>query len=169
MRDYRWELIATLAGLLAMVVSPLAAWDKSDLERLHTSSECNGCNLEGADLSGVELKGAKLRWAGLKGVDLRGANLRYADLTGADLRQARLTKSHLEGAILQGSRLTGVDLSETHLMGADLRWADLSHLDVDFALEFVDLIGVLLEGARFSHGVRCGAFPDKGGFGCAAR
>ncbi|MCU7923395.1 MAG: pentapeptide repeat-containing protein [Candidatus Thiodiazotropha sp. (ex Dulcina madagascariensis)] len=80
MRDYRWELIVTLAGLLAMVVSPLAAWDKSDLERLHTSSECNGCNLEGADL-----------------------------------------------------------------------------------------IGVLLEGARFSHGVRCGAFPDKGGFGCAAR
>ncbi|MCU7888346.1 MAG: pentapeptide repeat-containing protein [Candidatus Thiodiazotropha sp. (ex Lucinoma aequizonata)] len=80
-----------------------------------------------------------------------------------------MTRTHLEGAIMQGVKLLGVDLSETSLMGVDLRWADITHLDVDVALESIDLIGVLLEGTRFDHGVRCGPFPAKGGVGCASR
>lgn len=161
--------LLTMMIMLTLISAPIQAVDTSpDLKQLHATGECNGCNLEGADLHGIDLTGAKLRWARLKGADLQGANLQRADLTGADLRQAHLTNTQLEGAILQGSRLSGVDLSETRLMGADLRWADMTHLDVDLALESIDLIGVLLEGARFSHGVRCGAFPAKGGFGCAA-
>ncbi|MCU7851568.1 MAG: pentapeptide repeat-containing protein [Candidatus Thiodiazotropha sp. (ex Monitilora ramsayi)] len=168
MRPFQWNVLAVMTAIALLSASPLAAEDASDLKQLQATGECNGCNLEGVDLHGIDLIGAKLRWARLKGADLQGANLQRADLTGADLRQAHLTNTQLEGAILQGSRLSGVDLSETRLMGADLRWADMTHLDVDLALESIDLIGVLLEGARFSHGVRCGAFPAKGGFGCAA-
>ena len=53
-------------------------------------------------------------------------------------------------------------------MGADLRWANLDHLDLDLDLEFIDLTGVLLEGARFKHGMQCAALPPKGGWGCQA-
>ncbi len=68
--------------------------------------------------------------------------------------------------MLRGAILTGVDLTETHLTGADLRDADLRHLDIDIAFEFVELIGVQLNGARFKNGVRCAGFPAKGGWGC---
>ncbi|MCU7845436.1 MAG: pentapeptide repeat-containing protein [Candidatus Thiodiazotropha sp. (ex Monitilora ramsayi)] len=157
-----------LLPLLLYLSAQTLADTRSELNQLKTTGVCNGCNLEHADLSGADLSGNQLRWARLSHSNLAGANLKGADLTGADLSHAQLTNTQLEGAVLQGSRLSGVDLSETRLMGADLRWADMTHLDVDLALEHIDLIGVLLEGARFKHGVRCGAFPAKGGFGCTA-
>ena len=169
MIEKRYLSIILLLSMMGLPLIGLHGADRADLEQLRSTGECRGCNLEAADLKGIDLQGAKLRWARLKGADLSGANLQRADLTGADLRHVRLTGSRLEGAVLEGVQLLGVDLSDARLAGADLRWADLSHLDADFALESIDLIGVLLEGARFSHGVRCGAFPVKGGFGCAAR
>lgn len=165
MCDSRW----ILASLLLISVTSLVAWDKMDLDHLLVTGECNGCDLEGVDLRNAQLNGAKLRWAKMNGSDLQGTDLQRADLTGADLQQSNMTGTHLDGAIMQGAKLRGVDLSETSLIGVDLRWADITHLNVDVALESIDLIGVLLEGARFDHGVRCGPFPAKGGFGCASR
>jgi len=54
------------------------------------------------------------------------------------------------------------------LAGADMRDTDMRHMDIDLALEFLDLTGVLLEGARFKNGERCSGLPAKGGWGCAA-
>lgn len=85
------------------------------------------------------------------------------DLSGADLREREL-----DGAEFRGADLRGVALHAVRLAGADLRDTDLRHLDADLDLEFVDLRGVRLEGARFADGVVCGPMPDKGGFGCAA-
>jgi len=65
--------------------------------------------------------------------------------------------------------LRGVALHAVNITGADLREADLRHLDADMDLEFVTLVGVRMEGARFNDGVICGPMPEKGGFGCAAR
>ena len=163
--------IYTLTVIIVLLLSPFQAysWNENDLSHLRTFNDCRGCNLEDADLKGLDLTHAKLRWAKLKGANLSGAQMKGADLTGVDLRYAKLDNTDLQGSILQGTRLEGVDLTRTRLAGSDLRWADLSHLDVDVALEHIELLGVLLEGARFKNGVRCGSFPSKGGFGCAAR
>ncbi|MCP3870390.1 MAG: pentapeptide repeat-containing protein [Gammaproteobacteria bacterium] len=85
------------------------------------------------------------------------------------LSNTQLKGTDLSGAVLQGGNLGGVELFDTRLQGADMRWAKMEHLEVDLALEFVDLTGVLLEGALFKHGVRSRSFPEKGGRGCAAR
>ena len=146
----------------------LLAYDTGDLAQLQASGGCNGCDLTAADLRRKKLVNASLRWSDLRGADLRGSELERADLSGARLENARLEGANLRGAVLQGARMRGVNLSRVRLSGADLRWADLSHLDVDLDLEFVDLVGVLLEGALFKHGVRCAALPAKGGWGCAA-
>jgi len=153
------------ASLLSL---PLLAAKAADLQRLKQGVECNGCDLRDAKLGGSTLKGARLRWANLSRADLSGADLSRADLTGADLSGAKLAQADLSAAILQGVNFTAVDLSETRLTGSDMRWSRLPHLDVDLDLEFLDLTGVLLEGAQFKHGIRCAALPAKGGWGCAA-
>ena len=153
-----------LFTLLPVLISlPASAFEATDLARLLDSGRCDRCDLRWADLSGRRLTGVSLAGSDLRGADFSGSNLRYADLTRADLGQARLDGADLSGARLQGARLFGVDLTETRLAGADLRDADLRHLDVDLALEFLDLTGVLLEGARFRDGVRCAGLPAKGG------
>jgi len=123
------------------------AFDAGDLATLLASGKCRGCDLRGADLRNRDLSGAQLE--------------------AADLRDAQLAGSSLVGAKLRSARLTGVELHEVRLTGADLRDADLTHLHIDRDLEFVDLTGVLLEGARFSGGRRCGPLPEIGGWGCS--
>ena len=57
-------------------------------------------NLNGADLSGVDL-----RWADLDGADLKGANLTKADLRWADLDGVDLKGANLTGAIFDRTTL----------------------------------------------------------------
>lgn len=159
--------IAAGSLILAYTLSA-SAFDSQDLRALLDTKICNGCDLESADLRDQQLAGSQLQGANLNRADLRGANLRGADLTGASLTQAKLSDTDLRGAKLRRATLIGVDLTETHLLGADLREADLRHLDIDIAFEFVELIGVQLDGARFKNGVRCAGFPTKGGWGCKA-
>ncbi|MFQ5935908.1 MAG: pentapeptide repeat-containing protein [Acidiferrobacterales bacterium] len=166
LRSRRTVRLGVCATLLALISAPVSAVNQRHLNALLASHVCNGCNLTKADLRGKQLRGVKLRWAVLDNADLRGTDLSGADLTGASLKDAQLANTNLQGAKLEGADLRGVDLTEVTLIGADLRWADLRHLDVDLAFEFVELIGVRLEGARFKHGVRCAGFPAKGGWGC---
>ncbi|MFQ5754717.1 MAG: pentapeptide repeat-containing protein [Acidiferrobacterales bacterium] len=164
--------IATISTFVVLSFCAPAAtlgFDQADLKSLLDTKICNGCDLQGADLRNKALEGAQLKWSNLNDADLQGVKLNGGDLTGATLERARLANANFQGAKLQGARLLGVDLSEVKLIGADLRWADLRHLDVDLAFEFVELIGVQLEGARFKDGVRCGGFPPKGGWGCVIK
>lgn len=159
-----WPIAASTL-MLAYSLST-SAFDAQDLTTLLDTKICNECNLERAVLRDQQLAGAQLKAADLNRADLRGANLRGANLTEASLRRAKLGHTDLRGAKLRRATLIGVDLTETHLIGADLREADLRHLDIDIAFEFVELIGVQLDGARFKNGVRCAGFPTKGGWGC---
>jgi uncharacterized protein YjbI with pentapeptide repeats len=154
--------------LIIVYTLSASAFDSQDLTTLLATKICNECNLEDAVLRDQQLAGAQLRGANLNRADLRAANLRGADLTGASLTQAKLSHTDLRGAKLRGAILIGVDLNETRLIGADLRGADLRHLDIDIAFEFVELIGVRLDGAKFKNGVRCAGFPTRGGWGCKA-
>ena len=83
--------------------------------------------LNGADLSGVDL-----RWADLTGVNLKGANL-----AGADLRWATLMGANLKGADLRGAIIDGTFLDEADLTGANLTGVCLNaaYLDDDTKLD----------------------------------
>ena len=159
-------ILPTLIGFL--FADKVIAADPVDLRKLLDTGVCNGCNLQGADLTGLKLTGAKLRWSDLRGANLTRIDLDRADLTGADLSGATMSKSSFRASVLEGANLYGVALYEMRLVGSDLRWSNLSHLDVDLDLEFVDLVGVLLEGSRFKNNIRCARLPEKGGWGCAA-
>ena len=162
------SVMALLIPALLTAAQPAQAYQEADLIRLLDSGHCDNCDLSGTELRGRKLVGASLKDSDLSGADLTDCNLRRADLTGANLRDARLSGADLSGSRLQGANLYGVDLSETKLAGADMRGVDLRHMDIDLALEFLDLTGVLLEGARFKDGARCLGLPAKGGWGCAA-
>lgn len=134
-------LFLILISLQSQVVA-----DTSSIKQLLETKACPQCNLRGADLSNQ---------------NLQGVNLQAADLTGADL-----SSTNLRGANLSHSILKQVNFDDTLLAGANLRNADLTDLDIDVAFEWMEIIGTLLEGARFKDGVTCGPFPKKGGWGC---
>lgn len=69
------------------------------VERLKQTRECQGCDLRGAQLGGLELQNAQLQNADLAGASLYGANLQGADLTGAILNDADLEMADLTGAV----------------------------------------------------------------------
>ena len=58
-----------------------------------------GANLEGAQLSDIDLSYAQLQGANLAGTDLKGANLTKANLAGADFTSANLQGANLSGAL----------------------------------------------------------------------
>ncbi len=60
-----------------------------------------GANMKSADLSYVSFAFADLREADLSGANLSHADLSRADLTGADLSNTNLEKADLDGAILK--------------------------------------------------------------------
>lgn len=60
------------------------------IQQLLLTKQCQGCNLQKANLANVDLKGANLQSANLSGANLSGANLKGANIKGAILRGANL-------------------------------------------------------------------------------
>jgi len=95
-------------------------------------------NLDGAILSGMDLRKADFRGASLRDVyfnytDLGGADLRNTLLQGADFRDAILYRTKLSGADLRGAHLKRVDLRQATLTGTDLRCAAILDSDLSGA------------------------------------
>lgn len=127
-----------LAGLVG--VGTLARAENPDqVRQLLQTNTCENCDLQGANLMGLDLTEADLRGANLQGAQLTHSVLMRADLTGADLRGATLTAVDLRGASLQNANLSaalldnfcgegGLDLAAAecqmfnllHLLGPDL-------------------------------------------------
>lgn len=61
-----------------------------DIQQLLTTKQCQGCNLQQANLANVDLKGANLAGANLSGANLSGANLTGANIKGAILQGANI-------------------------------------------------------------------------------
>jgi uncharacterized protein YjbI with pentapeptide repeats len=130
-------------------------------------------NLEGADLSNLDLSYAQLGSTNLRGANLENTSLMFASifdvvLEGANLEKAilfearlwltNLTGAKLEKAYLVGARLTDVilneanlkraNLEEAELHSASLRNANLANANLEGAdLRYADLEGANLEGA----------------------
>ncbi|WP_299406552.1 pentapeptide repeat-containing protein [Acaryochloris sp. IP29b_bin.148] len=102
-----------LASLLW--ISPQAqAENPEHLQKLIKSRSCPGCDLQGADLSAVNL-----RKANLKGANLSQANLNLADLTAANLSNAVLTGASLAWTNFTNATLEGADLSQAKFEGGE--------------------------------------------------
>ena len=82
-------------------------------------------NLNGANLSGEELREANLAGAMLKDADLSEANLAGADLNRAELNFSKLSDAYLTRADLRGADLSGAILVRSDLFGAILSGANL--------------------------------------------
>lgn len=134
------EIIAQDPG---KTIRQLVTEHKDDLE----GADLSDMNLHGLDLSGAHVEGASMKHTNLADTDLsfadlRNSELRYVDLTGCDLYEADLSGSDLWGANMSGSEYCGAYLSDVNLGNADLRDTDLSG---------VDLAGSILIGTRVSN------------------
>lgn len=139
-------LLTCIILSMMQLAMALTLQGKPALEQLRQTKSCVNCDLRALDLSNM---------------DLAGANLEDANLSGANL-----TNTNLRGANLQGAILLDTNLFETLLSGANLKNTDMSDIDIDLAFESIEIIGTMLEGARFKYGVICGPAPNKGGWGC---
>ena len=134
---------------LSIVRSGTEAFNKWRAQNPSVIPELNGANLSKIDLRGVNLNRAELRKVNfsqanlaeadlskailcevsLVAVNLRGAHLREANLAKADLRDAFLADSFLDGACFKGAMLENVHFRSAHLRGATFHQARLSGAD----------------------------------------
>jgi uncharacterized protein YjbI with pentapeptide repeats len=133
--------------------------------------DLRGANLQGVDLSHLDLRkallhGARMEGANLGGARMEGANLRLARMERANLGEARLEEANfgearmertylseawmkganfggarMEGAYLSGARMQGANLGAARTEGADLSWV---------RMEGANLSGARMEGADLS-------------------
>ena len=102
---------------------------KADLEGDNLSGlNLNFVDLSYANLSKTNLNGANLMFSNLRSVHFKNANLESAnfegaDLTKTDLRYTNLNKAKLNHTNLQGANLKEANLSNTELYGANFRYA----------------------------------------------
>ena len=99
-----------LAIALALITTPVDAFDAAQLTKFKVLNTCEKC-----DLSSANLSEAKLNWSNLNRANLRGANLRGAELFKANLRGADLSGADFTGARLKNAKLEGATLCETFM------------------------------------------------------
>jgi len=118
--------------------------------------------LEGAHMTGIDVRNAKFEEARLEGAELpysilQGANFASAKLDKADLTggvQAQGTTfliTSLQGADMTGALLQGADLSSSYLQGAIFNYAHLEKANLrDADLEAASFFQASLQGADLS-------------------
>jgi len=129
---------------------------------------CQGVNLEGTNLSKLDLRHVNFKYAVLRKANLTCANLSYCNFERADLSMAKLDGANLLGvkmlcanlekssmhgcnfedpagtrANMEGANMKQVDLDGSHMAGVNLRVATLKNAN----LQNCDLRGAVLAGA----------------------
>jgi hypothetical protein len=105
-------------------------------------------NLNGAKLSGANLRRFNFSWTTLWETNLSNANLGKANLRDADLTDANLCVTDFRGANLSRANLNAANLCDANLNSAILRGADLSITNLRLAnLVRADLSDANLSGA----------------------
>jgi uncharacterized protein YjbI with pentapeptide repeats len=99
-------------------------------------------NLQGQDLSHLDLSNVKLSGANLRGAKIGETNLRAADLRNAVFDQAMMARSDLRGALVDGASFKRSDLTS----------ADLSHVRGNHvSFESAKLGGAVLADSHLDH------------------
>ena len=86
-------------------------WNEWREENSHLKIE-----LQGANLSYMNLRGANLRGANLEGANLEGVNLYDVDLKGANLHSVDLSKKDLSGKDLRNTKLSNANLTKVQAL-----------------------------------------------------
>ncbi|MEN8136016.1 MAG: pentapeptide repeat-containing protein [Thermodesulfobacteriota bacterium] len=149
--------------------SPDKSFNQEHLDRLLKTKICKKCNLEGANLAGVDLSRGNIDGANLKGADLHdsnlrglrawktdfesanlhGANLQDADMGNANLHKANLKKARLQKVYLFGANLQEANLQEANLYLASMQEANLQKVNLfKTKLRLVSLSNANLQGAN---------------------
>lgn len=105
-------LIGVVLSSMFWINPNAQAENPEHLQKLIKSRSCPGCELQGADLSAINLRNANLQ-----GANLSQANLNLADLTEANLSNAVLTGASLAWTELTDATLDGADLSQANFEG----------------------------------------------------
>lgn len=106
-------------------------------------------NLEGADLTGRDLRNAELKDANMRGANLSDADLRGALLDGADLQESVWHSAVINGS-LRDADLRGSDLRVSNFARSDMTGADLRGVDASRGLHDGELYLVAFQGADLS-------------------
>jgi len=171
--------VSDLARRLAALASPTSLTQEQQVQiafhwqELGGKDSLRGFDLQGSDLTGVnlseailfgaDLREASLRMADLQRTDLRTANLSKADLSDACLREASLLEADLSGAKLRSVNLEGADLQRANLGEADLGEADLRMANLrEASLSGADLQRADLTGANLQRATLLGAKVTDG-------
>jgi uncharacterized protein YjbI with pentapeptide repeats len=134
----------------------IAAWNRLDYSVRGRFADMNGVDLSGLDLGDIRLarkilNGCRFQRTSLIGADLGEAHLTSADLTEANLTGAWLYRADCSSACFHKAALCRVRLQKANLSRADLREADLTEADLTGAkLHGADLTDAILTGAKLS-------------------
>ncbi|MEM9772724.1 MAG: pentapeptide repeat-containing protein, partial [Cyanobacteria bacterium P01_D01_bin.73] len=149
----KWTLKAIALGGIALSLSAVSHFTSSKAAvaiALNTDNPnvflrrgargCQGCDLNGVDLSNQKRSGAKLRQA----------QLEDADLSNSDFSVAYFTCANLSGADLRNSKFEYANFVDANLRGADLRGANLRRVDFSGAIidDTTKFDGADLDGAK---------------------
>jgi len=149
-----WLQCADITQL--MVTNDREALDCTTARRARfTRARLDGARLTGADLRGArfdeaKLEGAELAYALLQDANFASARLEKADLTGGVQAQgANFIVANLQGADLTGATLTGADFANADLTAAILAYAHLDAANLrDAKLAGASLYRATLYGAH---------------------
>jgi len=96
-------------------------WTKcgeTNAARLPLSAGFEGCVLDYASFSGLNLRNVRLVRCSAKGADFSEADLRSADFKGSDFAAATFLHTNLERADFTGARNYAIDLTANRVKGA---------------------------------------------------
>lgn len=140
--------------LLALLNLPI---DSSSLLKIKQSADFSSCdlsgaNLEGQDLSHLNLSRANLEGANLQGTHWEGVNLSYANLWGAKINRSHFLRSQLKGANLNWSILTHSKFDSCQMRGTKFNDATLENAVIHQSyLRWAEMKRSNLEHSRISH------------------
>lgn len=123
---------------VAILRDGVKAWNQWKKDNEVITANLNGVDLSSMNLSFADFSRTNLRWANLSDSSLLSANFTQANLSeaklnGADLSWATLRMTDLTEAILINAVLLGADLSQAKLGGTALNQALLHHANLSQA------------------------------------
>lgn len=123
---------------------PKAKAKKVDLRRVNLEK----ANLQGERVHRPEIGMSRFIRFDLQGLNLSGVNLKQAHLGGANLDHSNLRRANLKGAILDRAKARYTNFQEANLTGADLGLADMTGANLtDASLRKANLNGINLTNA----------------------
>ena len=153
---------------LAILKQGVEVWNKWREDNPDVLIDLNGADLSDINLCFAELSHANLREAHLVGTDLSYANLRETELIGADLQEATLFRVDLRDADLRLANFDKANLSEAKLRCANFNKSSLRSTNLsDTDLSRTKLREASFRVADFRRANLCDADCEKADFSYA--